>query len=146
MLVIAVLMLIKQAGKEEKSKPRRLNAGRALLAGLFVGGLTGFLGVGGGFLVVPALIFFGGLAMKGAVGTSLLVITINCAAGLLGHLHHGGFDLQIATLVTILATAGTLVGTALSHHIPPSDLRNWFALFVIAVALFLVVKNYAILL
>jgi uncharacterized membrane protein YfcA len=146
MLVIAGLMLIKKGVKEEKPEHRQLNTGKAMLAGLLVGGLTGFLGVGGGFLVVPALIFFGGLAMKEAVGTSLLVITINCAAGLLGHLNHGGFDLQIAALVTILAAAGTLAGTALSHHISPSGLRNWFAVFVIAVALLLVVKNYAILL
>ncbi len=72
-----------------------MNLTKAILAGFGVGILTGFLGVGGGFLIVPALVFFGGLPMKEAVGTSLLVIALNCVAGLFGHLSYGLFDLKI---------------------------------------------------
>lgn len=147
MLTTAVMMLVRRGrGADETEVVHARSTGKAIAAGLGVGVLTGFLGVGGGFLVVPALVFFGGLSMKEAIGTSLLVIAINCAAGLLGHLQYGGFSLWIAGMVTLLAAVGTLVGTALSHRASPARLKTGFALFVIAVAVFLVVKNYAVLL
>jgi hypothetical protein len=146
MLVTAVSMLLRRGRDRGAPAAHRRSAAKAVLAGLGVGVLTGFLGVGGGFLVVPALVFFGGLAMKDAIGTSLLVIAINCAAGLVAHLQYGGFDPRIAGLVTLLAAAGTLLGTALSHRMSPARLKTGFAVFVIAVALFLVAKNYTALL
>jgi uncharacterized membrane protein YfcA len=146
MLVIALLMLTGQRGvKSETAFGHQIRL-KALLAGLAVGLLTGFLGVGGGFLIVPALVLFGGLAMKDAIGTSLMVIAINCAAGLAGHLSYGGFDLRVTVLVTALAAAGTLAGTALSHRAAPQNLRRGFAVFVIAVAAFLIAENYSSLL
>jgi uncharacterized membrane protein YfcA len=145
MLLIAGLMLIKRRDNPEQS-PKARSTVKAMAAGLFVGVLTGFLGVGGGFLVVPALLVFGGLTMKEAIGTSLLVIAMNCASGLLGHLSYGGFDVGLSALVTAFAATGTLVGTLVSHRISPAQLRNTFALFVIVVALFLVAKNYSALL
>jgi uncharacterized membrane protein YfcA len=152
MLTIAALMLAQRRGgaKQEAAAAgetvgHRASTIKAIAAGLVVGALTGFLGVGGGFLVVPALVLFGGLTMKEAVGTSLLVIAINCAAGLLGHLQYGGFDLRLTFLVTALAAFGTLAGTALSHRMSPARLRTGFAMFTIAVAFFLVAKNYSVL-
>jgi uncharacterized membrane protein YfcA len=145
MLLIASLMLIKRRNDKEQSPAARSTI-KAMLSGLAVGVLTGFLGVGGGFLVVPALLLFGGLTMKQAIGTSLLVIAMNCAAGLLGHLSYGGFNLGLSALVTAFAATGTLFGTLLSHRISPSHLRKAFAVFVIVVALFLVAKNYSVLL
>jgi uncharacterized membrane protein YfcA len=146
MLVTAVMMLARRGKDREEPALHRKSAVKAVLAGLAVGVLTGFLGVGGGFLVVPALVLFGGLAMKEAIGTSLLVIAINCAAGLVAHLQYGGFDPKIAGLVTLLAAAGTLAGTTLSHRVSPARLKTGFAVFVIAVALFLVARNYTVLL
>ena len=146
MLLIAVLMLVKRQDKHEPAPKKMRSTIKAMTAGLFVGVLTGFLGVGGGFLVVPALLILGGLTMKEAIGTSLLVIAMNCAAGLLGHLSYGGFDVGLSALVTAFAAAGTLVGALLSHRASPAHLRKVFALFVIAVALFLVSKNYTALL
>lgn len=146
MLVIALLMLTGQRGVKPETALGRHSRFEALVAGLVVGLLTGFLGVGGGFLIVPALVLFGGLAMKDAIGTSLMVIAINCAAGLAGHLSYGGFDLRVTALVTALAAAGTLAGTALSHRTAPQKLRRGFAVFVIAVAAFLIAENYSALL
>ncbi len=145
MLVVAVLML-KNGRNENEAPDHERSLFKAVLAGLGVGVMTGFLGVGGGFLIVPALVFFGGLAMKEAIGTSLLVIAINCVAGLLGHLKYGGFDWRIALLVTVLAAGGTLVGANLSHRTSPANLKKWFAVFVITVAIFLAAKNYQALL
>jgi len=141
MILVSVLMLTRsQSGLDRAAgSPRRTS--RAILVGLGIGVLTGFLGVGGGFLIVPALVLFGGLGIKEAIGTSLVVIAINCAAGLAGHLTQGGFDPGLAGLVAALAAAGTLAGTALSHRVSPAGLRRGFAVFVLLVAAFLVAMN-----
>ena len=81
MLVVATVMLTRKHPTDDA--PAHVpSLPREILAGLGVGFLTGFLGVGGGFLIVPALVLFGGLAMKDAIGTSLFVIAVNCASGL----------------------------------------------------------------
>lgn len=140
MVATAVAMLIRRDSREP-SHPRKSHPVAAIAAGFGVGVLTGFLGVGGGFLIVPALTLFGALGMKEAVGTSLLVISINCVSGLAGHLQHGRFDLRIATLVAALAALGALGGVALSRRTSPGRLKHGFAVFVILVAAFLVVEN-----
>ena len=141
MLVVATVMLARRSPGAD-SPAHAANLPRAALAGLGVGFLTGFLGVGGGFLIVPALVVFGGLGMKAAIGTSLFVIAVNCAAGLVGHLTAGDFDVRLTVMVTALAVGGALVGTSLSHRFHPSGLRRIFAWFVVAVALYLVARNY----
>ncbi len=140
MIVVAVRMLTSAQRGEESARPAASLAA-ILAAGAAVGVLTGFLGVGGGFLIVPALVFFGGLGMKQAIGTSLVVITLNCVAGFAGHMQHGSFDLRLAALVTLFAVAGVIVGARLAHRTAPARLRQWFAWFVLAVAALLVAKN-----
>jgi uncharacterized membrane protein YfcA len=138
MLAAAVAMLRKRADSGGHSRHLLI----VLLAGFAVGVLTGFLGVGGGFLIVPALVFFAGLGMREAVGTSLLVIAINSFAGLAGHLAlAGALDLRLTAILVAIAVAGMLLGTQLSHRTSPEMLKRWFALLVIAMALFLVWKN-----
>ena len=139
MLVVATIMLTRPHRAEGRHAP---SVPRELAAGFGVGILTGFLGVGGGFLIVPALVMFGGLGMKAAVGTSLFVISINCAAGFLGHLTQGGFDLKLTALVTAMALGGAVLGSHLAHHVHHAALRRIFAWFVVAVALYLAARNY----
>ncbi len=143
MLVVAVSMIWRRNHVIDVSlhKPHLI---QGILAGLGVGILTGFLGVGGGFLIVPALVFFGGLPMKKAIGTSLFVIFLNCAAGLFGHMSQSTFDWQLTGIVMALAVAGAVVGTILSHRIAAQRLQSMFAVLVLGVAAFLVVKNYAV--
>lgn len=116
---------------------------KGLLAGFVVGVLTGFLGVGGGFLIVPAMVLLGGLTMKKAVGTSLFVIFLNCVAGLAAHVTGGGFDWPLAGAVIGLALGGAAIGTGLSHRLAAHRLQTVFALLVLGVGVFLVAKNYA---
>ena len=123
-------------------KPHVPSPPREALAGFGVGFMTGFLGVGGGFLIVPALHVFGGLPMKAAIGTSLFVIGINCAAGLIGHMTSGAVRLAMTALVTGLAVTGALAGTALSDRFHPKGLRRLFAWLVLAVAAYLISRNY----
>lgn len=143
MLVVAVSMLWRRNHAIDES-PRKPHPVQGILAGLGVGVLTGFLGVGGGFLIVPALVFFGGLSMRKAIGTSLFVIFLNCAAGLVGHMSQNIFDWQLTGIVMGLAVGGTIFGTILSHRIAAQRLQSMFAVLVLGVAAFLVVKNYAV--
>ena len=146
MLVIAVLMLRRKAAAPFPTSERKpVDLWKSLLAGFGVGVLTGFLGVGGGFLIVPALMMFGGLGMKEAIGTSLFVIFLNCVAGLIGHAAQNNFDWGLTTLITSLAIAGAGVGTFLSHRVAPHKLQRGFAVVVLLVAVFLVTKNYSVL-
>jgi hypothetical protein len=140
MFVVAISMIWRKQTSTDETI-RKSNKTKAILAGFGVGILTGFLGVGGGFLIVPALVFFGGLPLKKAIGTSLLVIAMNCVAGLLGHLSQEMFDLKIASLVSFLALSGAIFGTILSHKFTVSNLQKSFAFLVLAVAFFLTYKN-----
>jgi uncharacterized membrane protein YfcA len=112
-----------------------------LLEGVGVGALTGLAGAGGGFLIVPALVKFGGLPMHGAVGTSLLVIAMNSFAGLLGYLNHVQVNLNLATRVSVLTMGGSLVGGWLAPRIPARALRRAFAGLVLLVALHLIYQQ-----
>jgi uncharacterized membrane protein YfcA len=142
MLVVAVAMLLRRdqhVSSETRMQKRSLAL--SLLVGLGVGVLTGFLGVGGGFLVVPALVLFAGLPMHLAVGTSLLVIAINSAAGFIGHMGEGQLHWSMTAAFTAAAVAGTFVGEHFARRVPAARLRRMFAYFVISVAIFLVAEN-----
>ncbi len=140
MFVVAALMLRKQA-RADDAAPHVANLPRTLLAGASVGVVTGFLGVGGGFLIVPALVLFGGLSMHLAVGTSLLVIALNSAAGFIGHWQHGALPLNQTLAFTAAAIVGTFIGVWLSRRISAQRLRHSFAVFVMVVAVCLLIAN-----
>jgi len=94
-------------------------------------GVTGLVGAGGGFLVVPALVLLGGLTMRQAIGTSLLVIAMKSSAGVVGHLSHVDIDWTVTGIVVVAAVIGALAGTALSPLVPVKALRVSFAWFVL---------------
>lgn len=144
MLVVAVSMLWRSRRSQGKVIPAA-HPIKAVGAGTSVGILTGFLGVGGGFLIVPALVLFGGLSMKKAIGTSLFVIFLNCVAGLIGHMSQNIFDWGLTATVIGLAVGGAIGGTILSHKLEAHRLQKLFAILVLAVAVFLVAKNYSVL-
>jgi glyoxylase-like metal-dependent hydrolase (beta-lactamase superfamily II) len=112
-----------------------------LVSGAGVGLLTGVLGVGGGFLVVPALVMLVGLPVQMAVGTSLVVIAMNSIAGFLGHAGNGSFDFILTLIFTGAGLAGTFTGAKLSRRISSSKLQKAFASFVIMLAIFLLYDN-----
>jgi len=99
---------------------------------LGVGVLTGLVGIGGGFLVVPALVLLAGVPMRQAVGTSLLVIAMNSASGFAGHVGTVPIDWAFLAGFTAVAVAGALAGTALAEHVPQATLKRAFALFLLA--------------
>ena len=119
------------------------NAGliKSLLLGTIVGIVTGLLGAGGGFLIVPALTLLAGLPMKQSVGTSVVVIALNSFAGFAGQVGHVDIDWQLTALVTGSAIGGSFLGAVLGARVDPAHLRRGFAVFVFAMGLFLMVKQ-----
>jgi uncharacterized membrane protein YfcA len=105
-----------------------------------VGLITGIVGIGGGFLIVPALVLLGGVAMKQAVGTSLLVIAMNCASGFAGYLGRVTIPWTFVASFTAVAAIGILVGTALARHVPQRALKQAFAVFLIVMGTFILVQ------
>ena len=142
MILIATLMLrggIVHAPDAEE----RCNWQRCSVTGFIVGGLTGFLGVGGGFLIVPALVFFGHLPLKPAIITSLVVIAVNSFAGLAGHLHQTPFNWHIATMFLGASLLGMFGGRYFARRLAVGHLRVAFAWFVLAVGAFVIAKNWS---
>jgi uncharacterized membrane protein YfcA len=110
-------------------------------AGLVVGLMTGFFGVGGGFLIVPALVLALGMTMKLAVGTSLVIIAINSAAGVAAHLGVGGFDWPVALFFVVGGFVGATVGGRLAGRLDEARLSRGFAALVALVGVYLIVRN-----
>jgi uncharacterized membrane protein YfcA len=127
----------KEEGTSYTAKPLLL----VVVSGAGVGLLTGILGVGGGFLVVPALVMLLGLPVQVAVGTSLVVIAMNSVAGFLGHVGNGSFDWMVTLIFTSAGLIGTFSGMKLSSRLSSSKLQKAFAIFVIALAFFLLFDN-----
>jgi uncharacterized membrane protein YfcA len=139
MVAVAVAMLLR---KEELLEPLpECRPWRCGLAGLAVGVLTGFLGVGGGFLLVPAMVLFARLPLKVAVGTSLSVIAVNSFAGIAGHWRHTEFNWPLTGGFTVAALVGMVAGLLLTKRVPVRPLSRAFAWFVLAVAGFVLIKN-----
>ena len=116
-------------------------AAKVVAIGIGLGVLTGILGVGGGFLIVPALVLFLGLDMKRAVGTSLGVISLNAASGFVGYLGQVTMDWPLMAGFTGVAVAGVFGGAALVPMVSQQQLRRGFALFLIAVAAYILYRR-----
>lgn len=139
MLVVGVLMIVRKDNNQAGGQLSNLWV--ILGAGAGVGLLTGILGVGGGFLIVPALVMLVGLPMNIAVGTSLVVIAMNSLAGFLGHLHGETLDWRLILVFVVAGLAGTVAGSRLAHRLPAQRLRKLFGGFVIILGLFLLYDN-----
>ena len=114
---------------------------RLVLAALVVGFLTGFLGVGGGFVIVPALVMVLDFPMAIAVGTSLLIIAINSAAALAARAGTGAFHWAIIIPFTIAAIAGSLAGTRVADKASGPSLTRAFAALLVAVASYVIIRS-----
>lgn len=110
---------------------------RIVRDGVLVGAVTGFVGAGGGFLVVPALALLGGLPMKRAVGTSLLVIAIQSTFGFIGHATHVHIDWALALSLAGMAVVGSFIGGAFTARVPAASLRQAFGVFVLVMAAYM---------
>lgn len=119
-------------------------ASRSIPAGFLVGLLTGLFGVGGGFLIIPALVLLLGVEMSIAVGTSLVIIVVNSVAGLLAHLSGISIDWKIAAAFVGTAIVGSLLAGHLGGKLDTLRLQRWFAYLVFAVAAYVLVDTIAV--
>lgn len=148
LLLFAAMMLLTSAGMwraRPEISEHVVDAFRSALKlaaqGLVVGTFTGLIGAGGGFLIVPALALWAGLPMSAAIGTSLLIIVLNTAAGFLGKLSHVEVDYGLVAVVSATAIAGSFLGSKLAARIDPASLRRAFAVFVMLMACFILVRE-----
>lgn len=141
MLAAAFFMFKDQKAGAVAVPGARMPAAVIIPEGIAVGVLTGLVGVGGGFLVVPALVVLGRLPMKEAVGTSLLVIAMKSAAGFVGYA--GQVDIPWGFMLgfTAVALAGILVGTYLVRFVPQAALKRAFAVFLVIMGVAILYQN-----
>ncbi len=133
MIVAALAMFRSAGGAEPAASPRGPSHAVLVAIGLAVGAVTGLVGAGGGFLIVPALVVLGGLPMPQAVGTSLLVIAMNMTAAMLGYQGTVDFDWALVAGFVLVAALGILAGAALVPHVPQRALKRAFAVLLLAV-------------
>ena len=122
-------------------RPRDLRWGWIALQGVAVGALTAVIGVGGGFLIVPALVLLGGVSMHRAVGTSLLIITINALSGFAGYLGQVPIDWVLVAGFAGAAGVGILVGGRLARHVSQRHLKQAFALLLLLVGAYVLYRR-----
>lgn len=134
MIATAIAMLRGRQSSSAADAAHRIPVIKVIAEGLAVGLVTGLVGAGGGFLVVPALALLGGLPMPIAVGTSLVVIAMKSFAGFGGYLASVQIDWRIAGMVTVAAVGGALIGARLTAIVNPDSLRKAFGWFVLAMS------------
>jgi uncharacterized membrane protein YfcA len=141
MAATSIAMIRGRRKQTAAANERELPVLKVILEGLVVGLVTGLVGAGGGFLVVPALALLGGLAMPVAVGTSLVVIALKSFAGLGGYLTTISLDWGLVAAVTAAAIVGSVAGSRLAGRIPEAAMRKYFGLFVLAMGVFVLVQE-----
>jgi uncharacterized protein len=145
MLAAGRAMLRRAAVPPVSSETTRSRAIPLGLAALGVGIVTGVVGIGGGFLVVPALVVLARVPIREAAGTSLVVIAMNSAAGFVGYLGTADLDWAMLAGFTAIAVAGAVGGVALARVVPPAALRRTFGLFLIVVGGSVLYQNRGVL-
>lgn len=141
MIFVSYSMIKTRIKEAEDRQSQRLKYPMILLEGAVVGALTGLVGAGGGFSIVPALVLFSKLRMKIAVGTSLLIIAAKSLIGFTGDLAHYTMDWKMLLIVTAAAIAGIFIGNAIHKRVPGERLEKWFGWFVLGMGIYVIVKE-----
>lgn len=130
------------AGQVSVAAAIPLRHGPIAVHGVTVGILTGIVGVGGGFLIVPALVLLSNLSMKEAVGTSLLIIAMKSFAGFAGYAGSVPMNFTLLGTFTAVAIVGGVAGGFVSHKVPGMVLRKGFAVFLVVVATYILLREF----
>lgn len=126
-----------------ESENLRAHLGQVALLGIGVGALTGLVGVGGGFLIVPALVLLSGIPMKTAIGTSLAIVAANSSTGFAGYLGTVPIEWEIMASFTAVTVAGSFIGTRIAHRFSQETLKRSFGVFLVFVASYILLKTVA---
>lgn len=140
LMVLASIPMIR--GKRDiASDSRRFRTVLVILEGVVIGFLTGLVGAGGGFLIIPALVFLTGLHFKTAVGTSLFIISVNSMSGFLGDALHHEMNWPLLLSLTALAILGILIGNNFSRKISGIRLRMAFGWFTLITGAYIILRE-----
>lgn len=141
LMITAAIAMIKGSSTETKQDIIAFNYPMILLQGLVEGSLTGFVGAGGGFLIIPALVIFSRLPMKQAIGTSLVIISAKSLLGFTVEMGRENLDWSLLLLVTGAAIVGIFVGTFLSKRIDGAKLKPAFGWFVLCMGVYIISRE-----
>jgi uncharacterized membrane protein YfcA len=147
MVIFSITMLV--AGwsmvrkKSYTHSPEKSSYARLILQGCITGAITGFIGIGGGFIIVPSLVLFAGLSMKRAIGTSLVIITINCLVGILGNFEVvRSLNFIFLSVLSSLAIIGILIGNWSIRFIPDKQLKPVFGWIILVLSAVIFVRIF----
>lgn len=141
LMIFASYSMIKKDKGEGAEIAKPANISWIMLQGVIVGVVTGLIGAGGGFLIIPALVNFLKLPMKTAIGTSLIIIAVNSLIGFSFSLGHYSIDWQFLLTVTLIAIVGIFIGMYLSIKIDGKKLKPAFGWFVMVMGIYILIKE-----
>jgi uncharacterized protein len=143
MIAAAISMIKSRIQKTDNTKDTRnkVSTGKLLVYGVGIGIVTGLLGAGGGFLLIPTLVLLVRLRMKEAVGTSLFIIALNSLIGFIGDIGHFSINWFLLLKITAIAIAGIFVGGIIAKKVSGDKLKKGFGWFVLAMGIYIIAKE-----
>jgi uncharacterized membrane protein YfcA len=141
MLVASISMIRSKHFETIEEETTKTNFAKLIIYGLSIGLVTGFLGAGGGFLLIPALVLLLHLPMKKAIGTSLFIIALTSLSGFIGDTGHFDTNWIFLLTVSVIAITGVLIGALLGKSINGAKLKTGFGWFVLAMGIYIIVKE-----
>ena len=141
LMLIASISMIKTKHVETTNEKHKASFGKLILYGISIGLVTGFLGAGGGFLLIPALVLLLHLPMKKAIGTSLFIIALNSLAGFIGDTGHFKTNWIFLLTISAVAIAGVFIGGLLGKFLNSDKLKKGFGWFVLVMGIYIIIKE-----
>lgn len=140
-MFLASISMIRRRRKESNQNSTKQSYYKTFIQGLTIGTITGFIGAGGGFLYVPALVLWANLPMKKAVGTSLIIVTINSLIGFMGDVQTLEIEWVFLLTFTLISIIGIILGVFISKFITGEKLKNSFGVFTLLIAIYIIYKE-----
>lgn len=141
MMFLAAFYMIRNRKHENTDQQEQIKWSQLILEGLVVGLVTGLVGAGGGFLIIPALVFFARLPMRFAIGTSLTIISLNSMVGFLSSMSENAIDWKFLLTFTAITCVGILLGVQLAKKIKPEKLKGYFGWFILILSVVILAKE-----
>jgi uncharacterized membrane protein YfcA len=142
LMILAAVSMIKSRVIMHQISPIKKSTGLLLLYGIVIGLVTGFLGAGGGFLLIPVLALLVHLPMKKSIGTSLLIIALNSLIGFAGDVGHFQINWTLLLVVSAIAIGGILIGGLISKKIAGEKLKKGFGVFVLLMGIYILIREF----